>query len=873
MEVIVTRQFFLLILTALLLLCGLTAVFNINLMNSQSVETFYVKTNENIGSPEASLTREILEASLLWGIYVEASGNFSYFGSSSAQGAFSLTAHVDENQATFAGMFISNEITYAITLTQTYDVKLNYAGYKFYLYGKWMIMGYTYPPYFKIGNGELKIYPNNIMLITITNVPNIWGVATYFRIIRYPYAIPLSDQPDIWVPQNYTTIQDAVNAASAGDLIFVSAGTYYEHVVVDKSVTLVGEDRDRTIIDGAGSGIIVTIASSNVTISNFTIRNSGKLGRGISWTENTLDNVNITGNILTSHGIGITGLSNVSHENFYILGNNISDNLIGVHVEDDNVPPKVLGNIIIQNSIGIQLENVNNTRIVDNIIFNNTQYGIKANRTFESVFLGNNITMNGVGISLFNSGNVTVGYNLLSKGDTHMVEEMESFQFIGNTVTNNTNNGLTIMNATNTVITGNQILSNEKDGLLLTMKQVEPRLGVVMADNVISENGKNGLIANFNFKVEIEGVAMDNIITDNGEFGVYLQNSAHALFENNTISGNGFSGVFLDHSTNTTLADNTITNNGYSADAISYPYRSGLYLNMSDNCIVVSNNVSYNRDHGIAIENSYGLNVSGNLISLNMGGIKRMMPGPYEFLLFPPSNYVSNIIMNNTIGIDFENVVGAIIARNIIKNNSFGIRLINSSNNMIYHNNFVDNIQQTEVTRLAKNAWDNGVEGNYWSDYIGVDELRGSNKDQPGSDGLGDTPYVIDANNTDRYPLMGPFNTFNAVVWNNAIHNVDIISNSTISDFHFNPDNSLLKFNVTGAEGTKGFCRVAIPKGLLSSESGKWIVLVDGQPVPYNANSNEKYNYIILVYAHSTKTVTIQGTLFYGSPRKTYFVL
>ncbi|MGQ9680630.1 MAG: hypothetical protein ACUVV4_07715 [Candidatus Bathyarchaeia archaeon] len=54
---------------------------------------------------------------------------------------------------------------------------------------------------------------------------------------------------------------------------------------------------------------------------------------------------------------------------------------------------------------------------------------------------------------------------------------------------------------------------------------------------------------------------------------------------------------------------------------------------------------------------------------------------------------------------------------------------------------------------------------------------------------------------------MGPFNAFNADVWNNVAYNVDAVSNSTVSGFQFNPDNALLKFNVSGVEGTRGFCR------------------------------------------------------------------
>ncbi|KAA0002007.1 MAG: hypothetical protein FE044_03675, partial [Thermoplasmata archaeon] len=74
-------------------------------------------------------------------------------------------------------------------------------------------------------------------------------------------------------PNNYTKIQGAINAASNGDTIFVYSGTYYENVVIDKSIHLVGEDRNTTIIDGNHAGDVVNITADRVTMEGFTIRN------------------------------------------------------------------------------------------------------------------------------------------------------------------------------------------------------------------------------------------------------------------------------------------------------------------------------------------------------------------------------------------------------------------------------------------------------------------------------------------------------------------------------------------------------------------------------------------------------------------------
>jgi hypothetical protein len=87
------------------------------------------------------------------------------------------------------------------------------------------------------------------------------------------------------------------------------------------------------------------------------------------------------------------------------------------------------------------------------------------------------------------------------------------------------------------------------------------------------------------------------------------------------------------------------------------------------------------------------------------------------------------------------------------------------SNNTIYHNSFVNNGKQVSTSGsplpspAPLNVWNDGYPsgGNYWSDYTGVDVKSGPNQDQPGSDGIGDTPYTIDSNNMDHYPLMSPW--------------------------------------------------------------------------------------------------------------------
>lgn len=93
---------------------------------------------------------------------------------------------------------------------------------------------------------------------------------------------------------------------------------------------------------------------------------------------------------------------------------------------------------------------------------------------------------------------------------------------------------------------------------------------------------------------------------------------------------------------------------------------------------------------------------------------------------------------------------------NSFENSYVGIELAASSDNHIFHNNFVNNTNPAEVGGSEVNIWDDGYPsgGNYWSSYAGMDHFSGPYQDEAGSDLIGDTPYVIGTNNQDRYPLM-----------------------------------------------------------------------------------------------------------------------
>jgi len=201
-------------------------------------------------------------------------------------------------------------------------------------------------------------------------------------------------------------------------------------------------------------------------------------------------------------------------------------------------------------------------------------------------------------------------------------------------------------------------------------------------------------------------------------FGIHLgYSSGNSVSENNITANNG-RGIYL-----WTSSGNNITGNNVANSVL------GIYLgSSSNNNRVTGNSMTSNRESGLVLSYSSGNNISDNKVTANDNGI-----------------WLSHSSGNN------------ISENSITTNIEYGVYLADSSSgNRLYHNNFITYTDQVCYQDSGGDVWDDGYPsgGNYWSDYTGVDEKSGLNQDQLGSDGIGDTPYIIDASNRDRYPLM-----------------------------------------------------------------------------------------------------------------------
>jgi len=217
-------------------------------------------------------------------------------------------------------------------------------------------------------------------------------------------------------------------------------------------------------------------------------------------------------------------------------------------------------------------------------------------------------------------------------------------------------------------------------------------------------------------------VEKDDVVVDGAGYtlegdakisAIWLENRRNVTIKNMQIMHFGEGIRIMGNCENNTIIENNITDVGHEIAA------NGIWITFGASDTTISGNNITNNYVGIFVYMSGGTIISENCIASNGLGI----------WISGPSNH---------------------IIRNNITNNNVGVS-IDVDDNIMYHNNFVNNTVQAKVTERSSlvNSWDNGYPsgGNWWSNYNGTDN---------DGDGIGDTPYIIDEDNQDNYPLVKP---------------------------------------------------------------------------------------------------------------------
>ncbi|MFH1101422.1 MAG: DUF2341 domain-containing protein [Methanobacteriota archaeon] len=354
--------------------------------------------------------------------------------------------------------------------------------------------------------------------------------------------------PEWYDETHVRTIQEGINNATTGDIVFVYNGIYYEHLVINKTINLTGEDKNNTIIDSEESGAGIRITVDGVHISTFTISNSWYGVYPHNSNNNTIsDNVFIN----TTTGIFLS-----SSENNTIIKNIYLNIFEGIHLGSAN--NTIIENIFVHTGLFV-------FSLEKNIVFNNTVndkpliYLMNVSDTILDEIVGQ--------IILLDCYNITIQNQDLS----------------------NTTVGIELLNTHNSSISGIS-LKNNGFGIYLIQSDNNFFMELIMSNNSCGANiylsdrnniSKSNILSNSEFGIGIQAsdnnTLINNTLSSNG-YGIYCYDSDINQIIENTLSENGIA-IFLGASNNNTISKNKITENIQGIDLTDNSYTNVIFHN------------------------------------------------------------------------------------------------------------------------------------------------------------------------------------------------------------------------------------------------------------------------------------------------------
>ena len=285
-----------------------------------------------------------------------------------------------------------------------------------------------------------------------------------------------------------------------------------------------------------------------------------------------------------------------------------------------------------------------------------------------------------------------------------------------------------------------------------------PHMTISKSISLIGQDRNTTIIQAYGLRhiivVEADNVVIKGFTFLYGFIGCWVKGSGCLITENNFVECDD--GINLERSNNTVsnnycvgLTDVGVVvhgsdNNVITSNIIQNCVLAGIYVFSGSGNTVVRNEVTNCMDAGIVLD-YYSVNnlVAHNNVSMNGYGTDMDRDWLFTSGIALTISSASNIIRNN-----------------YIFGNRYGMFQRRASNNLIYHNSLINNQnQELDESSSSTNIWDDGYPdgGNYWSDYVGIDQKHGFYQNLTGTDGIGDIPYNIDMSNVDHYPFMRPF--------------------------------------------------------------------------------------------------------------------
>ena len=594
-------------------------------------------------------------------------------------------------------------------------------------------------------------------MIGVFGTKNVYNyILVVFVFLIFSSAVHLAEAATITVPDQYPTIQQAINNATEDDIIIVIGGPYEENITVNTRLNITGSGMPE--IDGGRITSVntLTLNASGILFSGFNVTNGGSSASGIEITADDVEVNNCTVCFNRATGIELTGVSGV-----VLQDNNIRDNSGG-------------------SSYGIYLSSSTNNTIRNNTVENNNLFSLELDGSSSNIITNNIFSSAGSEGVVFSDSSE---FNTFSR---NVVEESsEGF-------------GIKIYDSDSNIFLDNTILNNSRGDVNNAGVYVDRALNLTFTNNTLSGNNLYGFYLYDCDDSQFSNNTVRNTLKS-GTYGtgLYLDSSNGNTLENNTIVDNELRGLFLENSRYNTLTGNNITGNPYNFgvtvdNTISYFVN---YIDTSNvvdgkpiiylvddinssvngssnagavyciNCdgVVVKGLTLTNNSYGIVLYSSINSTIQHNTVTSCEEGI---------FLIASDNNTITqNAVSNNQIsGINVRSSDYNTIYSNNFTNNSniadsygktrsWGINVSSSNYNTIYLNNFANNSYNDHISSSSTTTWRSPIEllyffggeqntsylGNYWGSYSGNDT---------NNDGIGDTTFLITNDNDDEYPLI-----------------------------------------------------------------------------------------------------------------------
>ena len=535
------------------------------------------------------------------------------------------------------------------------------------------------------------------------------------------------------------------------------------------------------MISNAGGEFGILINSPNSSLRDSTVTMTGK--------ENTSsqppililadqNNTSVANNVLEATNVSLAvGFGNVSPNNHLYTGEEFNGNTLTI----TSPVPGSLGPVSGVESIYSSLTIAGNHIYANNLIYDSSllaSFFGDVNVSNNTVVIDNSAY---VGFIFSDLGNVTIDSNsiLYSQNSSLLSNAVISLDSYSSSINDNTivaNNAstdsalifvqqITLAGAVNS-IDGNHLESTNSSAYGIVFNGTTANI----SRNILHLNGSepNGIvISGTDLTVSNNDVRIQSSTSSTGigdfygffNFGIHNSNiSGNTINITGSASGQIFGMYLVNSIEHLGITGNSLYSNDSEFRGIEVSSSSANNLSISKNSIVYSS-VLAGIFTGLSADNVNTLSISGNVIlSTGLSGMKS------QSYVLSVGNSFGITVSNNTLegantSVHLASDGNITFYGNDVINEYTALSFVAVNNAIFYHNNFenftIDAVFSSS-TNLSFNA-SYPVGGNYWENYTGVDYYSGPSQNLHGSDGIGDTPYNLNATLKDYYPLMKPW--------------------------------------------------------------------------------------------------------------------